>query len=65
MGMERCPWMPTNGGQEPDAPNPDDKFEDAYLQRVLQAVEMNEDTGWCFNCNEIACKEELKHVYQC
>ena len=45
MGMERCPWMPTNGAQEPDAPDPYDKFKDAYHQRVLQAVEMNEDTG--------------------
>ena len=56
-----------------DTSEPDEKYEEAYYQGVIQAMEMNEEMGRCFNCNEPGhkwreCtkprKEELRHVYE-
>ena len=35
-----------------DASEPNEKYEEAYYQGVIQAMEMNEEMGRCFNCNE-------------
>ena len=35
-----------------DASKPDEENEEAYYQGVIQAVEMKEEMGRCFNCNE-------------
>ena len=30
----------------------DENFEHGYYQGVIQAADMNDKLGWCFNCNE-------------
>ena len=35
-----------------DASEPNEKYEEAYYQGVIQAMEMNDEMGQCFNCNE-------------
>ena len=39
-------------GHDSDASEPDEKYEEAYYQGVIRAVEMNKEMGICFNCNE-------------
>ena len=35
-----------------DASDMDENYKWGYYQGVLQAADMNDDTGRCFNCNE-------------
>ena len=51
----------------------DENFKYGYYQGVIQAADMNDEIGQCFNCNEAGHKwlecpkprqEGLKHVYK-
>ena len=35
-----------------DTSDVDENYELGYYQGVLQAVDLNDDTGWCFNCHK-------------
>ena len=56
-----------------EASDVDENFKNGYYQGVIQAVDMNDEIGQCFNCNEAGHKwlecpkprqEGLKHPYE-